>query len=71
MSPAGASLRLMTAEEVAEILGVSRAYVYNEKWRIGFVKLGRVIRFRLEAVESFLAAHTESIPDQIGKIEIR
>lgn len=48
---------LLTADEVAELLGVPRSWVYSQS-RAGLiptVTLGRYRRYRREAIESWLA----------------
>jgi excisionase family DNA binding protein len=64
-------LALLTVDEVAEILRVSRTYVYEQKHRIGFVRLGRQIRFMRDALDRFIASHSQSVPQRIGKISVR
>lgn len=44
---------LLTVEEVADLLKVSRAWVYENKHRIGFARIGGV-RFEPEAVREFI-----------------
>jgi excisionase family DNA binding protein len=48
---------LLTAAEVAEILGVSPAWVYAQSraGRIPTVRLGRYRRYRREAIDAWLA----------------
>jgi excisionase family DNA binding protein len=48
--------RLLTAEEIAETLGVSTGWLYGEVrlGRIPHVKLGRKVRFREEAIAAWL-----------------
>jgi excisionase family DNA binding protein len=48
--------RLLTAEEVAEILGVTPAWVYEQSraGRIPTVTLGRYRRYRREAITAWL-----------------
>lgn len=49
--------RLLTADEVAEILGVSRAQAYLLKDRIGYVVVGaRAVRFEADAVFAYVHA---------------
>lgn len=62
--------RLLTADEVAAILGVSRAHVYAKAWVIGCVRFGRVIRFRPEDLERYINTHAQSTADAIGKINV-
>jgi excisionase family DNA binding protein len=64
-------LALLTVDEVAEILRVSRTYVYEQKHRIGFVRLGRQIRFMRDALDRFIVSHSQSVPQRIGKISVR
>jgi excisionase family DNA binding protein len=50
---------LLTAQEVAELFGVSRAWVLahangNRRPRLPSVKLGKAVRFQTGAVERFL-----------------
>ena len=47
---------LLTADQVAELLGVPRSWVYEQsrKGRIPTVTLGRYRRYRLEAVEAWI-----------------
>ena len=48
--------RLLTADQVAELLGVPKTWVYEQsrKGRIPTVTLGRYRRYRLEAVEAWI-----------------
>lgn len=48
--------RLLTAEQVAEMLGVPKSWVYEQSRRgaIPTVTLGRYRRFRLEAIEEWI-----------------
>ena len=51
---------LLTVDEVAKLLGVSAAWVYQHscgarKPVLPSVKLGRVVRFRLASVEEFVS----------------
>jgi excisionase family DNA binding protein len=47
---------LLTADQVAELLGVPKTWVYEQsrKGRIPTVTLGRYRRYRLEAVEAWI-----------------
>lgn len=51
-----APLRLLTVDQVAEILQVSRASVYRwaESGALPAVRLGRAVRFHPEAVEELI-----------------
>jgi excisionase family DNA binding protein len=48
--------RLLTAERVAELLGVPKSWVYEQsrRGRIPTVTLGRYRRYRVEAVEEWI-----------------
>jgi predicted DNA-binding transcriptional regulator AlpA len=51
--------RLMTAEVVADRLGVSRRYVYEHRAEFPFtVQLpGNVVRFSLQGLEEYISRH--------------
>ena len=55
----GPDNHLLHAEDVARILGVPRTWVYAETraGRIPHVTVGRYRRYRLEAVEEWIAEH--------------
>jgi excisionase family DNA binding protein len=57
--------KLLTAEEVAQLLNVSAAWVYDHADRkqpaIPCVRLGRSVRFRPEDVRTFVEAMTPRI----------
>jgi excisionase family DNA binding protein len=48
---------LLTADQVASVLGVPRSWVYEQSraGRIPTVRLGRYRRYRREAIEAWLA----------------
>jgi excisionase family DNA binding protein len=48
---------LLTAEQVGELLGVPKSWVYEQsrKGRIPTVTLGRYRRYRAEAIEKWIA----------------
>lgn len=51
--------KLLTVEEVAELLGMSEAWVYqhaggSRRPKIPCVKIGRAVRFRRESIERFV-----------------
>lgn len=53
--------RLLTTDEVAKLLGVSAQFVKLQRPSgdgIPYVRLGRLVRYDLAAVEAFLAANT-------------
>lgn len=51
---------LLTAEEAAEILGVKpqtlAVWRCAKRYRLPYLKIGRTVRYRLDDVESFIAA---------------
>jgi excisionase family DNA binding protein len=51
------SERLLTADEVAALLQVTKAWVYDQtrRHRMPHVRLGRYVRYRRAAVEEWLA----------------
>ncbi len=53
---------LLTAEQVADLLGVPRSWVYEQSRRgtIPTVTLGRYRRYRREAIEEWLRAIEDS-----------
>ena len=56
--------RLLTINEVAEWLGVSKAWVYDHATRkkpfLPCVRLGEITRFRRTEIESFIQEHARS-----------
>ena len=58
------SNRLLTINEVAEWLGVSKAWVYDHATRkkpfLPCVRLGEITRFRRAEIESFIQEHAKS-----------
>src|SRR4051812_13438713 len=54
---------LLTADEVAEMVGMGVDWIYAEtrKGRIPHIKLGRCRRYRLEAIRAWLAALEERL----------
>lgn len=52
-----AAERLLTAEEVAELLGIGVDWIYEQarRGRIPVVCLGRYRRFRLESIKRWIA----------------
>ncbi len=57
--------RLLTAEEVANMLNVSTAWVYDHADRkrpmIPSVRLGKTVRFRPEDIEQFIREMTRRV----------
>jgi excisionase family DNA binding protein len=53
-------VRLLTPEELAEILGISvyTVYQYTSKRRIPYIKIGKLIRFSETEIEEWLQANT-------------
>jgi excisionase family DNA binding protein len=43
--------RMLTAQEVAKMLGVSVKTIYARKHELGFVRIGRSVRFNAETVK--------------------
>ncbi len=70
-SPAPQPARLLTVPEVADILRASRAQVYLIKHEIGFIQLGRTVRFDPARVQSFIDAHRQGEPERIRGINVR
>jgi excisionase family DNA binding protein len=57
-SDRGSASRLLTAEDVAEIIGMRVDYVYalSRRGQIPHLRFGRTLRFRAEAIEAWLGA---------------
>ncbi len=47
--------RLLTVDQVAEMLAVSKWYVYDHGVELGLVKVGGCNRYRQEAIEAYLS----------------
>lgn len=56
--------RLLTTNEVADWLGVSKAWVYDhvtrKRPRLPCIRFGEVTRFRREEIERFIEEHANS-----------
>lgn len=56
--------KLLTTQEAANQLGVSKAYLERDRWagaKIPFIRLGhRSIRYREEDIQSFIASREHS-----------
>jgi excisionase family DNA binding protein len=68
LAPASqASGRLLDVEDVAEILGMKRDWIYAEvrAGRLPHVRFGRTVRFRRESIDAWIAASERGkIPSQ-------
>jgi excisionase family DNA binding protein len=67
--PVFAQHRLLTAQDVAERLGVSERWVRDHatrrRPRIPVAKLGPLLRFRQEDIEHFLMSHLSATASKI------
>jgi excisionase family DNA binding protein len=65
-SMTGSVRGLLSVEEAADYLGISAGTLRN--WismrRIEYVKVGRLTRFRLSALDRFIVAHTVTMVDE-------
>ena len=60
----------MSADEVAELLGVSKSWVYEQsrQGRIPTVRLGRYRRYRREAIEQWVQQlELDDVDDPMGR----
>lgn len=62
---------LLTTQEAAQFLGVSRAFLERDRWagaRIPFVRIGtRSVRYQRDVLEAYIAKQTRrSTSDQGG-----
>jgi excisionase family DNA binding protein len=59
---------LMTAEEVAELIGMRVNYVYelSRRGRIPTITFGRTRRYRREAIEAWLIEQERGSPDRVA-----
>lgn len=59
------SARLLTAEEVAEIIGMRVDYVYalSRGGKIPHLRFGRTLRFRADAIDRWLRAEERGSVD--------
>ena len=62
----GSAARLLTAEEVAQIIGMRVDYVYalSRRGQIPHLRFGRTLRFRAEAIEAWLGAEERGTLDR-------
>ena len=55
--------QLLTTQEAATYLGVSKAFLERDRWagaRIPYVKLGaRMVRYELSALEDYINSHIQ------------
>jgi len=60
---------LMSAAEVAELLGVPASWVYEQsrRGRIPTVTLGRYRRYRREAIEAWVAGIEDADVGEVGR----
>lgn len=60
----GMTERLLTADQVAQLLQVKRSWVYAETraGRIPHVRLGRYVRYRLDAIEVWVHEIEDGVP---------
>lgn len=63
-----APLALLTADQVARALGVSRSWVYEQsrQGRIPTINLGRYRRYRTEAVEAWILERETGTPGAVS-----
>jgi excisionase family DNA binding protein len=61
MSVANGNDRLLTADDVAELLGMRTDFIYRlaREGRIPHLRFGRTLRFRAEAIERWLEAQEQ------------
>ena len=62
--------QLLTPDETAQILGVSRqtlaVWRCTKRYTLSYVRCGRLIRYRAEDIEAFIARHTHGgVPDPV------
>jgi excisionase family DNA binding protein len=70
MAPRG---RLLTIQEAADYLGLSRASLAGRGWRIKnrlpAIKVGRSVRFDKESLDRWIDRHRERLPRSFGPME--
>ena len=63
--------RLLTIQEAADYLGISRASLAGRGWRIKnrlpAIKIGRSVRFDKEALDRWIDRHRERLPQLFGE----
>ena len=65
--------RLLTIQEAADFLGISRVSLAGRGWRIKnrlpAIKVGRSVRFDKEALDRWIDRHRERLPRSFGEME--
>ena len=65
--------RLLTIQEAADYLGLSRASLAGRGWRIKHrlpaIKVGRSVRFDKESLDRWIERHRERLPRSVGEME--
>jgi excisionase family DNA binding protein len=65
--------RLLTIQEAADYLGISRASLAGRGWRIKnrlpAIKVGRSVRFDKESLDRWIDRHRERLPRSVGEME--
>ena len=59
--------QLATVKEIAETLGVKPQWVYEHKCELGYVDLGRCIRFDRRSIDRYIAEHTHEPKRKVGR----
>lgn len=62
--PLGAGPTVLTVPQVAELLGVSRWFVYDHGPELGLVKVGGANRYLRERVEGYLTGQLPASPER-------
>lgn len=66
--------RLLTVQEAADYLGMSRASLAGRGWRIRnrlpAVKIGRTIRFDLQMLDRWIERHREHLPRMFAEEDV-
>jgi excisionase family DNA binding protein len=64
--------RLLTIQEAADYLGISRASLAGRGWRIKnrlpAIKVGRAVRFDTQALDRWIERHREHLPRSFSEI---
>jgi predicted DNA-binding transcriptional regulator AlpA len=59
--------QLATVKEVAATLGVKPQWVYEHKCELGYVDLGRNIRFDRRSIDRYIVEHTHDPKRKVGR----